>query len=683
MALAEANSSSQSVQGDRVGSHIGDYGGEARKKAAEDRERARKAHAEEEAARNKEYREQLRQAGAHGKEITEWDSAKIEQRKQDAEERAKAKQVQAEEEKARQREFRRLLKEARTRGSGGVPSPPTAQEPLRRAVTPPPPARRRQLMVCGPRVSSPSSLAPARPKSSPYRPKSSAARPKSRAGHPPVPADQTGTQNATDSHASGEPKSTASPSPSPSDGADSANREELCGQNKREEANAGSSEILRLSEDDGDELLDQSKHEEEHEVLKRTIQLAASEAAEAGDETSDAKTHGSAAGREDVEAIFKKWDCNGDGLISEDELRSVLVQLGAHIHHIHGMFTAMDANRDGMVDYGEFIAYLFKSKDSDVSDRELNTQLDDVWKFICKEQQNSADSSDSDSSDHELDAPGAIGQEVGAEEDSVTVAEFIDKAGAEDKADIPEPSGGHLSTMNIMGAAMEAMVSPSDAMHPARAEPAESVIQNEEARIKSLDEVHDSDDIITRLFFDSLPKGYIQIDSIERVIQRTLLKRFFSKLTERRSSIEMAFHGTDDFYVEDIIAKGLRTDTCLTGNYGDGAYVGVHAGLAHQYANADKNGQRYMFCILVNVGEKLEKGMKGRRHEVTTADREWNPTQYCFVDDERLLVTHLIKYRVLDKPWPRAGMSLCDPYQRSLIQACSRADRQAKRRGLR
>merc|ERR1712125_139997 len=83
----------------------------------------------------------------------------------------------------------------------------------------------------------------------------------------------------------------------------------------------------------------------------------------------------------------------------------------------------------------------------------------------------------------------------------------------------------------------------------------------------------------------------------------------------------------------------------------------------------------------VNVGEKLVKGQPGKRHDVTTADREWNPTQYCFVDDDRLLVTHLIKYRVTDKPWPRAGMSLQDPYQRALIQACSRAGRQVKKCG--
>ena len=38
----------------------------------------------------------------------------------------------------------------------------------------------------------------------------------------------------------------------------------------------------------------------------------------------------------------------------------------------------------------------------------------------------------------------------------------------------------------------------------------------------------------------------------------------------------MAFHGTDDFYVDPITERGLRTDTCLTGNYGDGAYVGVN-----------------------------------------------------------------------------------------------------------
>ena len=41
---------------------------ELRKQAAEERARARKTHMEEEAARNREYREKLKEAGARGKE---------------------------------------------------------------------------------------------------------------------------------------------------------------------------------------------------------------------------------------------------------------------------------------------------------------------------------------------------------------------------------------------------------------------------------------------------------------------------------------------------------------------------------------------------------------------------------------------------------------------------------------
>merc|ERR1712151_397732 len=107
------------------------------------------------------------------------------------------------------------------------------------------------------------------------------------------------------------------------------------------------------------------------------------------------------------------------------------------------------------------------------------------------------------------------------------------------------------------------------------------------------------------------------------------------------------------------------------GAYGRGAYVGVHAGLAHKYTSVAAGGRRHMFAVLVDVGTRLVQGTKDVRHSTTAVDRPVNPTQYVFVEADRLFVSHLITYIVLsDKGLAKA-----------LTKAVCRTDKPTKPNG--
>jgi len=63
-----------------------------------------------------------------------------------------------------------------------------------------------------------------------------------------------------------------------------------------------------------------------------------------------------------VQAAFKRWDENGDGLITEGELLQVLQKLDPRMtsEAVRRLMAAADANGDGAIDHQEFVAWLFR-----------------------------------------------------------------------------------------------------------------------------------------------------------------------------------------------------------------------------------------------------------------------------------------------------------------------------------
>lgn len=63
--------------------------------------------------------------------------------------------------------------------------------------------------------------------------------------------------------------------------------------------------------------------------------------------------------QDQILAVFKQFDANGDGTISEDEMKSTLLKIGMTEDEIKVCLEQADANKDGVVDYDEFIAWVY------------------------------------------------------------------------------------------------------------------------------------------------------------------------------------------------------------------------------------------------------------------------------------------------------------------------------------
>lgn len=61
-----------------------------------------------------------------------------------------------------------------------------------------------------------------------------------------------------------------------------------------------------------------------------------------------------------VRAVFRKWDRNGDGLMSEPDFVRLLQAMDANLTptDVRALFLAADANHDGCVNYDEFLDWL-------------------------------------------------------------------------------------------------------------------------------------------------------------------------------------------------------------------------------------------------------------------------------------------------------------------------------------
>lgn len=62
-------------------------------------------------------------------------------------------------------------------------------------------------------------------------------------------------------------------------------------------------------------------------------------------------------------ACFEKWDVDGNGTISVHELMRVLDSCGVRLEakDLGGVFAAIDLNQDGVIDYHEFVSWLYPS----------------------------------------------------------------------------------------------------------------------------------------------------------------------------------------------------------------------------------------------------------------------------------------------------------------------------------
>eukprot|EP00927_Polykrikos_kofoidii_P037140 TRINITY_DN31318_c0_g1_i1.p1 TRINITY_DN31318_c0_g1~~TRINITY_DN31318_c0_g1_i1.p1 ORF type:complete len:971 (-),score=98.09 TRINITY_DN31318_c0_g1_i1:152-3064(-) len=244
-------------------------------------------------------------------------------------------------------------------------------------------------------------------------------------------------------------------------------------------------------------------------------------------------------------------------------------------------------------------------------------------------------------------------------------------------------SSGQNSTLYT--AAMSALVPREEAKHPVRAGVGSILLEHCKNVVNGKQSECDNDiSVVSSLFFDSMPKSSITIERIEQIVKPQFLRRFLKKVAEERACVEATFHGTKAESAQQIASEGLRADACQVGAYGLGAYVGTHAGIAHQYASPDVEGRRRMCVVLAVIGSRVVKGHQGRRARVTALDRLLNPTQYCFVDEHRLLASHMVTYQVNACSEPRRiGGGWRDPFEATLSRAVRRGASRERKMGWR
>eukprot|EP00415_Alexandrium_ostenfeldii_P002112 UN2112 len=71
--------------------------------------------------------------------------------------------------------------------------------------------------------------------------------------------------------------------------------------------------------------------------------------------------------REHVSSVFQHFDRNGDGVIQREEFVHVLQLLGGESwtdERIDELLAAADANRDGKIQFDEFLKWVFSTSDA-------------------------------------------------------------------------------------------------------------------------------------------------------------------------------------------------------------------------------------------------------------------------------------------------------------------------------
>lgn len=79
-------------------------------------------------------------------------------------------------------------------------------------------------------------------------------------------------------------------------------------------------------------------------------------------------------------SLFSAWDANGDGAIDSRELTEVLRHMGFDELHIPLLFEAADTSKDGKIDYGEFLRWMYSDAvPSELGDLIPKEQPQESW----------------------------------------------------------------------------------------------------------------------------------------------------------------------------------------------------------------------------------------------------------------------------------------------------------------
>lgn len=146
-----------------------------------------------------------------------------------------------------------------------------------------------------------------------------------------------------------------------------------------------------------------------------------------------------------------------------------------------------------------------------------------------------------------------------------------------------------------------------------------------------------------KMFFESMPIDNVQdlrCEALDDARSRGAFMRVLAEEGGDLSRIRMAWHLAGSSAAATAIATdGIRCDDghCMCGRYGRGGYVATNAAKSNAYADSEVNGSvRHLFLVLALPEPQVLPGERGLRPRRTAADLPSHPTEYCFVDPERL-----------------------------------------------
>jgi len=149
--------------------------------------------------------------------------------------------------------------------------------------------------------------------------------------------------------------------------------------------------------------------------------------------------------------------------------------------------------------------------------------------------------------------------------------------------------------------------------------------------------------VAEELLCHDLPSENVQALSITILQDQKSRNAFRTKLQDdggKISRVRIAWHLAGGAAAAAAIETcGIRCDDghCACGRYGRGGYVATSAAKANAYADSDgAGGWRHLFLVLALPEEDVVKGERGVRPLCTAADLPSHPTEYCFVDEDRL-----------------------------------------------